>query len=44
MDKRILTLVADYAAWKGDIYRLVALVLELQRQIDAEAVEPPVEE
>lgn len=39
MDKRILDLVTDFPAWKGDAYRLAALVAALQRQIDAETLE-----
>lgn len=36
MDKRILELVADFQQWKGDSYRLAALVAELQKDIDRE--------
>ena len=43
LDKRYLALIADFAQWKGDTYRLVALVLELKVQIDAENA-PPTEE
>ena len=43
LDKRYLALIADFAQWKGDTYRLVALVLELKEQIDAENA-PPTEE
>ena len=36
MDKRILALIADFAQWKGDTYRLATLVAELQKEIDRE--------
>lgn len=36
MDKRILELIADFPQWKGDSYRLAALVSEQQREIDRE--------
>ena len=36
MDKRILNLIADFAQWKGDTYRLASLVAELQKEIDRE--------
>lgn len=36
MDKRILDLIADFPQWKGDSYRLAALVSELQKEIDRE--------
>ena len=36
MDKRILELISDFAQWKGDSYRLAALVVELQKEIDRE--------
>ncbi len=38
MDKRILDLVANFAAWRGDTYKLAAQVAELQREIDRESV------
>jgi len=38
MDKRILDLVGDLSQWKGDAYKLAALVADLQRQIDREAL------
>lgn len=34
MDKRILDLVKDADQWKGDPYKLAALVADLQRQLD----------
>ncbi len=36
MDKRILDLVGDINQWKGDAYKLAALVSELQKAIDRE--------
>ena len=36
MDKRILDLIADFAQWKGDSYRLSVLVAELQKEITRE--------
>lgn len=36
MDKRILDLIADFGAWKGDTYRLAVLVAELQKEITRE--------
>lgn len=36
MDKRILALIADFAQWKGDTYRLASLISEMQKQIDRE--------
>lgn len=36
MDKRILTLITDFALWKGDTYRLASMVSELQKEIDRE--------
>lgn len=39
MDKHILDLVADFAQWKGDSYRLAALVAEKQKEIDAKKLE-----
>lgn len=36
MDKRILDIVADFSQWKGDAYRLTALVVEMQKEIDKE--------
>ena len=34
VDKRILALIADFALWKGDTYRLAALIVELQKEIE----------
>lgn len=36
MDKRILDLVNDFSAWKGDTYKLAMLVAALQKAIDAD--------
>lgn len=36
MDKRILALIADFHAWKGDTYRLASLISEMQKEIDRE--------
>ncbi len=38
MDKRILDIVKDAEQWKGDPYKLAALVADLQRQVDREAL------
>lgn len=51
MDKRILEIVNDFAAWRGNPFTLAALVADVQRQICEEAAatpepapeEPPVE-
>lgn len=39
MDKSIVDLVADFAQWKGDTYRLAALVAEKQKQADADKLD-----
>lgn len=36
MDKRILELIADFKAWKGDTYRLASSICEMQKEIDRE--------
>jgi hypothetical protein len=36
MDKLIIDIVSDFAAWKGDTYRLAALISEAQKQLDVE--------
>jgi hypothetical protein len=36
MDKRIIDLIADFAQWKGDTYRLASLISELQKEVDRE--------
>lgn len=41
MDKRILEIVSDFSAWKGDSYRLAMLVSEKQKEIDQEELAPP---
>lgn len=38
MDKRVLDIVNDLRAWRGDTYKLAALVAEEQKQIDKEAL------
>lgn len=38
MDKRILERVADFNRWRGDTYKLAALIADLQKQIDREAL------
>lgn len=38
MDKRILDLIADFSKWRGDTYKLAAQVIDLQKEIDREAV------
>lgn len=39
MDKRILAIVSDFASWKGDSYKLAALVAAEQQKIDREKLE-----
>ena len=36
MDKAFLDLIGDFSQWKGDVYRLVALVVEKQKDSDRE--------
>ena len=36
MDKSYLDLIGDFSLWKGDVYRLVALVVERQKESDRE--------
>jgi hypothetical protein len=36
MEKNVLALIADFTQWKGDTYRLAALVVDLQKQNDRE--------
>jgi len=36
VDKRILALIANFSAWKGDTYRLASLISEMQKEIDRE--------
>lgn len=33
MDKCILELIANFSLWKGDTYRLAALILDCQRNM-----------
>lgn len=39
MDKRIVDLVNDFSQWKGDTYRLAALIAAQQKQIDADKLD-----
>ncbi len=34
MDKRILAIVTDFQLWRGDTYKLAALIAAEQQQID----------
>lgn len=34
MDKAFLEIIANFNAWKGDTYRLAALIVEEQKEID----------
>lgn len=34
MDKRIIDLIANFAQWKGDTYRLASLIAEQQKEVD----------
>ena len=34
MDKTFIDLIGDFSQWKGDVYRLVALVVEKQKEQD----------
>ena len=34
MDKTFLDLIGDFSQWKGDVYRLVVLVVEKQKEQD----------
>ena len=36
MEKNVLALISDFTQWKGDTYRLAALVVDLQKQNDRE--------
>lgn len=38
MDKSILEIIADFSQWKGDTYRLAALIVERQKELDREKV------
>ena len=38
MDRAILEIVNDFAAWKGNSFTLASLVAEKQREIDAQKV------
>jgi hypothetical protein len=39
MDKPILEIISDFSQWKGDTYRLAALVVEKQKELDRAKVE-----
>lgn len=39
MDKRILEIVSNFQLWKGDSYKLAALVAAEQQKIDREKLE-----
>jgi hypothetical protein len=34
MDRSILDIIADFALWKGDTYRLASLIAEQQKELD----------
>ena len=34
MDKSILEIIADFSLWKGDTYRLAALIVEAQKELN----------
>jgi len=38
MDPRILALIANFPAWRGDTYRLAMLIVEVQKQVDRESL------
>lgn len=38
MDKSILEIIANFAEWKGDTYRLAALIVDRQKELDREKV------
>jgi hypothetical protein len=39
VDKSILEIIADFSQWKGDSYRLAALIVEQQKELDRARVE-----
>jgi hypothetical protein len=39
VDKAILEIIADFSQWKGDSYRLAAIIVEKQKEIDRAKVE-----
>ncbi len=39
MDRRILELVNDFSAWKGDSFRLAAMVAAIQTELNKEKLE-----
>lgn len=38
MERTILQIVADFEQWKGDVYRLSALVAEAQKERDRQTL------
>jgi hypothetical protein len=38
VDKALLAIVNDFALWKGDSFRLAALIAEAQRELDRQKV------
>jgi len=38
VDKDLLAIVNDFAQWKGDAFRLAALIAEAQKEIDRQKV------
>ena len=38
MDKRIIEIIQDFTQWRGDVYKLVSAVIEMQKVICAEEV------
>lgn len=38
MDKSILDIIPNFSEWKGDTYRLAALIVERQKELDREKV------
>lgn len=39
MDKMLLDLIADFSQWKGDTYRLAAMIAAKQKEIDADKLD-----
>jgi hypothetical protein len=38
MDKTILDIIGNFAAWRGDTYRLAMLIVEAQKEVDKAAL------
>ncbi len=38
MDKRVVDLISNFSQWRGDTYKLAALIVELQKEIDRETL------